>query len=98
MGRLIELVKSTLNKVMQTMETLEQKVPGAKMYAYIIAGTLLVSILSKPKDTSVYKMPTRELIHKYYGTEYKEDKTEEEETFISDITIRQKSYPFGRIG
>ena len=96
MENLIEKVIKAVKKLPQFYEKFDREMPGTKWMAMVVAFSVAVAFISKPKDTSIYKMQTPELIHKYYGNEYKEGMSPKEvENGIQD---KMKKYPFGRIG
>ena len=100
MGRIATIFITSLKKLIRNIDRLEKELPGTKFAASLLVGYVVFAFISKPKDVSVYKMPTKELINKYYGTPYKDDSPENEEEKIYDTTINSSKtkYPFGRVG
>ena len=96
MENLIQTVIKAVKKLPQFYEKFDREMPGTKWMAMVVAFSVAVAFISKPKDTSIYKMQTPELIHKYYGNEYKEGMNPTDvENRIQD---KKKEFPFGRIG
>jgi len=94
-----KIIKSLLKgwiKISKTCEKLDHEMPIAKWCAGVLAFTIVMGAVTKPKDTSVYNMPTRELIHKYYGYEYKPNMSPEE--MENKELEKRKEYPFGYLG
>ena len=100
MGRIVDIFITSLKKLIRNIDRLEKELPGTKFIASILVGTVVVAFISKPEDVSVYKMPTKELINKYYGTAYEDDRPEKEDKNSYDDTINNSKtkYPFGRVG
>ena len=83
-------------KLSKTYEKIDHEMPMAKWGAGALAFTLLMAAVTKPNDSSVHKMPTREFIHKYYGYDYKPNMSPEE--LENKELEKRKEYPFGPIG
>ena len=100
MGRIVDIFIKNFKKLIRNIDRLEKELPGTKFIASVLVGTVVVAFISKPKDVSVYKMPTKELANKYYGTAYEDDRPENEEEKIYNNTINSSKmkYPFGRAG
>ena len=100
MGRIVDIFITSLKKLIRNIDRLEKELPGTKFIASVLVGTVVVAFISKPKDVSVYKMPTKELANKYYGTAYEDDRPEkkEENLYYDTMNSSKTKYPFGRVG
>ena len=94
MEKIVKSLMKSFAKLSILYEKIDREIPMAKWGAGCIAFALVVGIITKPKDTSIHTMPTREFIHKYYGTEYKPNMSPEE--MENKELEKRKEYPFGR--
>ena len=96
MENLVQTLTKALNKLSKTFEKVDRDMPGTKWCAIGVTFALVIAFITKPKDASVYNMPTRELVHKYYGNEYIVKK--EEKDIENSNQSKRAQYPFGNIG
>ena len=96
MENLVQKLIKALMKLSTSCEKIDRDMPGTKWAAIGVTFALVMGFVTKPKDASVYNMPTRELINKYYGNEFIVKKEENDDEKINQS--KGTHYPFGHTG